>query len=110
MNNDLDEALKDFKPRRQRARVKLPRERWSENIEVTPEAVIKLAEAVRKKRLVIGQEYYSMEINKAMHLKTGHQPLNVPILQFDLAIWRSPVKLVEAYTRGSRPRFRVELR
>lgn len=105
MNLDLDEALKELKTRQRRTRI--PQARWSENLEKIPAAVTLVIEAVRAKALVIGEEYMACEIIKRIKYQN---PLSVPILQFDLAIWRAPVKLVERRKASGRVFYRVDVR
>ena len=64
---------------------------WHISVDVVPRRVGGLIAAVRRGLLEIGGMYQVTEVFRAI----GTQGHSIEMLQFDLAIWRAPVKLIE---------------
>lgn len=87
---DLEEALAEIA--RRSSELSGDRRTWQNSGANVPISILKLIEAAQAGRLKIGETY-----NKAQLISfvSGEHLKSILELQFDLAIWRVPFKLVE---------------
>lgn len=92
MNLELEQAIRDF--RKPRGRVK-EKANWATHNETPRKFVKELSLAVERGALKMGKEYRIMDIMNAIRLEDQQGGYSMILLQMDLAIWRSPLKIVE---------------
>lgn len=68
---------------------------WTQTRHKIPRMVGAMIAAVRKGTLALGVEYRPQEILRGTGMESMHQGFSMLNVQFDLAIWRAPVKLIE---------------
>ena len=87
---DLDDALAEIA--RRSAEMSNESRNWQSNGATVPIAVLKLIAAAQAGKLKIGDTYNKSQL---INFVSGEHLKSILELQFDLAIWRVPFKLVE---------------